>query len=721
MDKYLSAPITTLSGVGESRRKAYAKLGIYTVRDLIYHFPRAFEHRGHIRPLASIENGEKCACILTVSSEPRISRVKRGMSLLKFKTFEDSENGDGGICEITFFNQDYLRNTFPIGSVFRFYGKVEKKGNRYAMSSPAFEPYTEGKSLPPLYPVYPLTEGLSGKMISTHISQVLASAMSRIQDPLPEEIRLREGLYALPFALRQIHAPDSFEALHHAKRRLAFDEFFRFALGLATVGRTPRRNGAPICSVPDMTEFYGALPYTLTADQQQVVAEIAKDMASSTAMSRMLVGDVGCGKTVCSAAAMYIAIRSGRQAALMAPTGILASQHAADLIPLFEKMGIRGALLTGNTTPAQRKKIYAALTHPNPTERLDFVVGTQALLSEGVSFIAPGLVITDEQHRFGVNQRAALSEKNAHAHLLVMSATPIPRSLALVLYGDLDVSRIREMPPGRQKVDTFVVDESYRPRLDAFIRKNVNEGGQVYVVCPAIEEKSEDEEDLIPLWADFEEISKKGSDSHGEDTSTHAAVQVAEELSVRLADVAVSVVHGKMKPSEKDAIMGDFSDGKIDVLVSTTVIEVGVNVPNACLMIVENAERFGLSQLHQLRGRVGRGQRKSYCVLVRGGGGEAAKARLEVMRTTYDGYTIAEQDLIQRGPGDFLASSGNSSIRQSGGFQLQAAEGFQDTDLMERAFSYARHILSSDPDLDDHPLLREDVANVFAHAGDIMN
>ncbi len=725
MDAYLSAPITTLTGVGESRKKAYARLGIYTIKDLLYHFPRAFENRGDLRLLSDIRSGDTCATVLTVSTECRVSRVKRGMTLLKFRAFDDS-----GVCEITFFNQDYLRSAFPLGSTFRFYGKVEKTGNRYTMTSPAYEPYTEARPLPPLFSVYPLTEGLSQKMIASNIAQILPTATARIEDSLPEDIRLSEGLATLSWALRQIHCPDDYGSLHEAKRRLAFDEFFRFALGLGTMGKTPRTAGAPVCRITDgvMNEFLSKLPYALTGAQQRAVNDIRADMGSDLAMSRMLVGDVGCGKTVCAAAAMFVAVRSGRQAALMAPTGILAAQHAADLLPLFESLGIKGALLTGHTTPAQKKKIYAALTAADPVERLDVVIGTQALLSEGVSFAAPGLVITDEQHRFGVNQRATLSEKNAHAHLLVMSATPIPRSLALVLYGDLDVSRIDEMPPGRQRVDTFVVDESYRARLDAFIRKNVGEGGQVYVVCPAVEEKPEEDEGLIPLWADFgrevgyfEENAVTPPWEQSSEPDMKAAVQFAQELAARMPDLRVACVHGKMKASEKDQVMGDFARGEVQVLVSTTVIEVGVNVPNACLMIVENAERFGLSQLHQLRGRVGRGQRKSYCILVRNGGGETAKARLEVMRTTYDGYSIAEQDLAQRGPGDFLAPGGGAGIRQSGGFRLQVAEGWPDANLMDHAFAHARAILNEDPTLEDYPALREELEHTFSMAGDILN
>lgn len=722
MDTFLQTSVGALAGVGPARRDAYAKMGIETVRDLVYHFPRAFENRGDVRLLEQTTAGEKNAVVLTVSTEPRIARVRRGMTLLKFRAFDDS-----GVCEITFFNQDYLRTTFPTGSTFRFFGKVERAGNRFTMATPAYEPYTNDETTPlsPLFPVYSLTEGISHKLITGHIARVLPTVIAQCEDPLPEDIREREGLATLGYALEHIHHPADFASLHAAKKRLAFDEFFCFALGMGTVGRTTRETGAPICRVPSIEEFLACLPYQLTRAQAAAVADIRRDMAGDTAMSRMLVGDVGCGKTVCAAAAMFVAVRAGRQAALMAPTGILAAQHAADLLPLFERLGIRGALLTGHTSAAQKKKIYAALASDDPTTRLDVVIGTQALLSDNVTFAAPGLVITDEQHRFGVNQRAVLSEKNAHAHLLVMSATPIPRSLALVMYGDLDVSRIDEMPPGRQRVDTFVVDESYRARLDAFIRKNVAEGGQVYVVCPAVEPPDEDEDNLIPLDADLTGDFADGAAMPPRGTAAvKAAVPYAETLADRLPGIRVALVHGQMNDKDKDTVMKDFADGQVQVLVSTTVIEVGVNVPNACLMIVENAERFGLSQLHQLRGRVGRGQRRSYCILVRDGGGETAKARLEVMRTTYDGYRIAEQDLAQRGPGDFLAPggrSGYSGIRQSGGFRLPMAEHWPDADLMERAFAHARAILAEDPDLVDHPLLRETVCAAYTDVGDIIN
>lgn len=720
VDALLAAPLLRLPGVGEKRAEQLARLGLHTVSDLLFHFPRAYENRGDVVSLAGTQEparaGARQAVILTVSTAPRRSRLKNRMTLLKFRAFDES-----GTCEVAFFNQDYLADSFPIGAVFRFFGRVERTGRGFSLTNPAFEPYTEGSALPPLFPVYPLTEGLSNKLISGLIRQAMP-AIARMEDPLPEDIREREGLCTLAFALRTVHCPPDFQSLHTAKTRLAFDEFFRFALGLGMQGGGARVGGAPVCCVSEETfaGFRALLPYQLTAAQERTIAEIRHDMASGTAMNRMLVGDVGCGKTVCAAAAVYVAVRSGRQAAIMAPTGILAAQHAAELIPLFARIGIRGELLTGATTAARKRKIRAALADPDPAARLDFVIGTQALLSAGVDFAAPALVVTDEQHRFGVNQRAALSDKNRHAHLLCMSATPIPRSLALVLYGDLDVSRIDQMPPGRQRVDTFVVDESYRARLDAFIRKNVAAGGQVYIVCPAVEQaegaEEADEAGLIPLTADFAAATPPAPTL----PPLRAAVQYAAELAERLPDLRIGFVHGRMKQAEKDGIMQAFTAGEVQVLVSTTVIEVGVNVPNACLMIVENAERFGLSQLHQLRGRVGRGNRKSYCILVRAGGGDAARARLEVMRTTYDGFRIAEQDLAQRGPGDFLAPAAGGSIRQSGGFRL--AEGWNDAGLMDRAFGDARALLASDPTLGEHPLLRDAVRRGFdVGAGDILN
>ena len=681
-------------------------MGIRTVEQLLYHFPRAYENRGSIVTLATAPEGERCATLLTIATEPRVSLIRRGMSLLKFRAYDDS-----GTAEITYFNQDYLKNTFHLGATYRFYGKVERfaggRVKQFTLSSPAAESWDEDKPLPALYPVYPLTEGLSQKQIAQNMASALSMTAENRGDALPDDIRHDMELATLSYALRNIHAPEDLPSLAIAKRRLIFDEFFRFSLGTAIMARQARTAWAVACTQNDLSDFRAALPYALTGAQNRVIEDIGRDMSSAIPMRRIIVGDVGCGKTVCAAAAMLIAGRSGRQAMLMAPTEILARQHAADLTELFTPMGLRVALLIGATPAAQKKAIYEALASPDPARRIDMVVGTHALLTEGVTLAAPALVITDEQHRFGAGQRAALAEKNRDMHMLVMSATPIPRTMALMLYGDLDLSRIDEMPPGRQRVDTFVVGESYRARLQAFIRKQVDEGGQVYIVCPAIEER-ECEPDEITL----DELFSQESASR---PPLKAAVTYTEELRDAISELrdSIAYLHGGMKSREKDDIMQRFAAGQIKVLVSTTVIEVGVNVPNANLMIVENAERFGLSQLHQLRGRVGRGKRKSYCVLVSDAQGETARKRLETLRTTYDGYRIAEEDLALRGPGDFFRVGSGDAIRQSGGIRFRLADLCDDSALMTSAATAARDLLTRDPELRDHPQLRRSVEELF--------
>ena len=702
MQDIAQIPVTALYGVGSVKAKAYAAAGVHSILDLLYYFPRAYEDRANIKLLAETSPEYKSAVVLNVATEPKVANIKRGMSLLKFRAFDDS-----GICEITYFNQNYLKDKFPIGSTFRFYGKVEKEKSRFSMISPAADPWVDEMPPPPFFSVYRLSEGLSQKQISQNMEQALEMASQSLPDPLPEEIRVRHGLCSIYYALREIHFPESYTSLATAKKRLVFDEFFLFATGLTLSGGKAIKQAAPACPDTDISALRALLPYQLTSAQEKTVADIAADMSKNEQMSRIVIGDVGCGKTVCATAAIYIAVKNGYQAALMAPTEILASQHYNDLRPIFEALGIKSALLTGSCTAATKRKIHAAMQAEDTRNRLDVVIGTQALLSDGAEFINPGLVITDEQHRFGVNQRALLSEKNQHTHVLVMSATPIPRSLALVMYGDLAMSKIDEMPPGRQRVDTFVVGESYRARLQAFIRKQIGEGGQVYIVCPAIEER-ECEPDEITLDELF-------SPDHTSRPPLKAAVTYTEELCLALPELrdAIAYLHGGMKSREKDDIMHRFATGQIKILVSTTVIEVGVNVPNANLMIVENADRFGLSQLHQLRGRVGRGQRKSYCVLVSDAQGETARKRLETMRTTYDGYRIAEEDLALRGPGDFFRVGSGQAIRQSGGIRFRLADLCDDSDLMTTAATAARDLLSRDPELRDHPQLRRSVEELF--------
>ncbi len=716
-------PVSDLKGVGRVKAQAYANAGVETLLDLIYFFPRAYENRANIVPLSQTTPDGKCATILTVATEPKIANIRRGMSLLKFRAFDES-----GICDITYFNQNYLKDKFPIGSTFRFYGKVEKKKTKYEMTSPTAEPWAESAPPPPFVSVYRLSEGLSQKQIAQNIEDILPLVTATYEDPLPHSVREEHKLCTIHFALKQIHKPDSYASLATAKKRLIFDEFFLFATGLRAQSKHIQRYSAPQCPDSDISPLLSLFPYELTGAQKRTIADIASDMKRSEPMSRIVIGDVGCGKTACATAAIYIAVKNGYQAALMAPTEILANQHYNDLAPLLARLAIKCALLTGSTTAANKRKICAAMHAVDKSERIDVVIGTQALLSEGVDFIQPGLVITDEQHRFGVSQRAALSEKNKHTHVLVMSATPIPRSLALVMYGDLKMSKIDEMPPGRQKVDTFLVDESYRERLDGFIKKQVDEGGQVYVVCPAVEESENEsgELDMAAISIFGEEMQRFAIEEfeRKQKPPLKAAVKYAEELADRLQDYSVAFVHGKMKAAQKDDVMRRFSQGEIKILVSTTVIEVGVNVPSASLMIVENAERFGLSQLHQLRGRVGRGSRRSYCVLVSGAEGrlgETAKERLKTMCTSYNGFEIAEVDLKLRGPGDFLPLSGNSSIRQSGSLTFSLADMCEDSELMSEAFDAAHRFIETDPTLESHPPLRAAAERMFTVRGDVIS
>lgn len=700
------SPVTVLPGVGKSRAACYEKMGVRTLGDLLEHYPRAYENRGNICLLADTDPDEKSAVVLTVSTQPKCVRLRSHKSFLKFRAYDDSAS-----CEIVYFNQDYLRDAFEVGAEYRFWGRVERKGiQSLSMSSPAAEPIREGEKLPDLHPVWRRTEGISARQIAKDITAALnlLAADGDGEDSLPPQIRKARALCTRSFAERNIHLPESVEALKIARRRLVYDEFLETALGSLITRERTRTHNAPPCRNSDLTQLTRQLPYLLTGAQERVIGEIRQDMAGDVPMRRMIVGDVGCGKTVCAAAAMLIAVQSGRQAVLMAPTEILARQHYAELSALFAKIGVTCALLVGATTAKEKRDIKTALANGT----LQTVIGTHALLTEDVRFSDPGLVVTDEQHRFGAIQRATLAEKSAHAHLLVMSATPIPRSLALALYGDLDLSRIDEMPTGRQRVDTFVVDESYRARLNGFIAKQIAAGGQVYVVCPAVEEQEEQEPEELDLSAIVEGTERE------EKPPLRAAVEYADTLAKEFPDFTVAYLHGRQKSREKDEIMRRFAAGEVQILVSTTVIEVGVNVPNACLMIVENAERFGLSQLHQLRGRVGRGTRKSFCVLVTGSAkdrlAETSRARLEVMRTTYDGYAIAEEDLAQRGPGDFLRIGNDGALRQSGEFRFRLADAREDSQILSDATQDAHTLIASDPELNGHPLLRRRVESFFA-------
>lgn len=705
----IDSPLSVLSGVGPARKKALETLGLHTVRDLLFYFPRAYEDRGNISLLREGLDGEKRSYLLTVGTEPRNALIRKGMTLTKFRAFDES-----GTVEIVFFNQPYLREVFRPGKEFRFFGKLQEVKRIYQLSSPAYEEVVEGKELKPYIPVYALAEGVSRNLLDKLASEALNAILPILPDPLPDAIRTRQKLCRLSHALRGVHEPTDHTVLETALRRLIFDDFFVFSLSLALRKERDKTETAKRLPFVDISPLTSLLPYELTNAQKRSVNEILSDMQKGNGanrltvpMSRILIGDVGSGKTVCAAIALYAAVKAGHQAVLMAPTEILARQHFSDISDLFKKLNIRVELLLGSTTEKNKKRIYEAVSK-DADDRIDLLIGTHALLNDKIDFYDLSLVVTDEQHRFGVMQRAALQKKGNGCHLLVMSATPIPRTLALTLYGDIDVSRIDEMPPGRQRVDTFVVDESYRNRLNAFIQKEVTNGGQVYIVCPSVEDDLEDGE------IGFNELLEYSA----ERPAMKSAVGFAETLqNDYFPHLRIAFLHGKMKPKEKDAVMKSFSEGKIDVLVSTTVIEVGVNVPNASLIIVENAERFGLAQLHQLRGRVGRGTRKSYCILVSDSEGELAKSRLSVMKTTYDGFTIAEKDLALRGPGDFF-SDNRSAFRQSGGLSLPLAHLCTDDNLMKAAFSEASALAKSDPTLSlpENALLKAEVEHLLQNS-----
>lgn len=640
--------IRTLPGIGPKKAELFAKLGIQTLGDLLLFFPRDYEDRTQLLPISSLEVDQPACFIASVVTNPQTHRIpKPGRKRLEYTKVTVADHT--GRLNLTFFNASYTAEKLIRGETYCFYGTLTGDYLGYAMTNPLFEPLDAAGSVTRcIMPIYPLTAGLSNKQVFTAVQAALARCA--ITETLPEDVLQAYDLCDAATALREIHLPSGAEALEAARKRLVFEEFYIFSAALATV----RAKRTVFSSVPmqtsDMADFYRSLPFTLTNAQTRAINDILTDFRSGKPMSRLVQGDVGCGKTMVAAAAAYCAAKNGRQTAFMAPTEILARQHFDRLAPMFAAWKIPCILLTGSMTAAQKKNIRQKIANGEYA----LVIGTHALLTETTVFSDLGLVIADEQHRFGVAQRAALLAKGERPHLLIMSATPIPRTLALILYGDLDVSVIDELPPGRQPVETFLVDERYRARLNGFIRKQAQEGHQTFIVCPAIEE--------------------------GEIESLKAAEQWAQTLkSTVFPNLRVALLHGKMKGTEKEAVMEAFAAREYDILVSTTVIEVGVDVPNATLMVVENADRFGLSQLHQLRGRIGRGDAKSYCILVSEHPSAETRARLKALCATSDGFRIAEEDLKLRGPGDFFGS------RQSGLPVFHIGNLAQDLNVLKQA------------------------------------
>ena len=679
----LTDPITMLKGIGPSKAKQFANLNIFTLGDLICHFPRGYEDRTRLVPIEKLEPDVPACFRAMVMNTPKTAHIRKGLDITRVQVADTT-----GRLNLTFFNSKYVSDQLQYGKEYIFYGAVSGDFIGYNMTNPAFEaldsvPVTTRRVLP----VYPLTAGLSNAAVLKAVRQALA-VCDAPAEIIPEEVRRQYGILGAERAYYAIHEPSSMAEAELAKKRLIFEEFFVFSAGLSLMRASRAEKKTESYVNLDLTPFRASLPFTLTGAQNRAIDEILADFRKGAPMNRLVQGDVGSGKTMVAAAAAFAAVQNGRQAALMAPTEILAEQHYESLGKLFAPLGLRTVLLTGSMTVKEKRLVREAIA----SGEADLAVGTHALLSEATQFENLGLVITDEQHRFGVSQRAKLSAKGNDPHLLVMSATPIPRTLALLMYGDLDVSILDELPPGREPVDTFLVGESYRARINAFIRKQVAGGHQCFVVCPAVEEN--------------EELGIK------------AATVWAETLQQTVfPDLRIALLHGQMKGAEKEEAMAAFARGEADVMVATTVIEVGVDVPNATLMVIEDADRFGLSQLHQLRGRVGRGKAKSYCILTSHNKNQETLQRLKALCRTTDGFKIAEEDLKLRGPGDFFGS------RQSGLPTFRVANLSYDLQTLKdaQAASAAWIDSSGTSDRPEAVALRQRIGELFTRAEGTMN
>ncbi len=673
----LSADIQFIKGVGEKRAKLYNKIGINTVGDLLHYYPRNYINATKSIKAAEVVPGETAVLRLTIASVGAEQHIRKGMSIFKVKAFDETAT-----VIITFFNAKYTVESLEEGSEYLFYGRVNGNFLRKEMSAPMILGRGDFYGM---IPVYSLTAGLTSKMINLAVKAALDSALENAADALPPSVRQKHKLCEIEYAVREIHNPDDETALKIARRRLVFEELLILSLGLLKVGSSDEKRKTEKLEAKSLEEFYNILPYKLTEGQLSAIDEIILDMTSGNAMNRLVQGDVGCGKTMVAAAAMYFAFLNGKQSAMMAPTEILAVQHYENIKETLGKLGVKVSILTGSMKAKDKKEIKEALAKGTA----HVCVGTHAILTEDVEFKNLALVITDEQHRFGVAQRTNLAQKGVCTHTLVMSATPIPRTLALIVYGDLQVSRITQMPKGRKPVETLKIDSGKRQRAFNFIKSKLDMGNQAYIVCPLIE-------------------------NTGEEHSLKSAVEYAGEIAKRqFADYSVGIIHGKMKAWEKDKIMEQFKTGKIQLLVSTTVIEVGVDVPNAIVMMIENAERFGLSQLHQLRGRVGRGNDESWCILVSDSKNPETQRRLKVLCDTNSGFDVAEEDLKLRGAGDFFGN------RQHGLPEFKIASLTGDFDVLQEARKEAEEILSLDPDLQsfENRYLNSKMKSMFAAVG----
>ena len=673
----LDTDIKYLKGVGERRAAMLSRLGVSDVNALVRLYPRVYEDWSRIKSINEAQIGEICCIKGIVGSPVRKNLIRKGLTLYKTEITDGS-----GIMGITIFNSRFAAEKLTEGDEFLFFGRVGGNFYRKEMSSPEIEP-AEGADR--IRPIYPQTHGLNSKMIEKLVRTALTECRDELVDPIPLWLREKYCLMNLPDSLWNIHFPKSPDYLEEARRRLIFEELLILQLGLEKMRSQTQKNAGAIIERDFSDEYFSHLPFSPTGAQRRAVKEAMRDMMSGRQMNRLLQGDVGSGKTAVAAALVYSAAKNSMQSALMAPTEVLAEQHYKTFLKLFEGCSINVELLTGSDTAAQKRRKKEALK----AGEIDLLIGTHAIIQSDVEFKSLALVITDEQHRFGVEQRNALGEKGENPHLYVMSATPIPRTLALIIYGELDISILDELPPGRQKIETYAVTSELRQRAYNYVKKHLDAGRQGYIICPLVDEGESD-------------------------TELASAVKYADELQRGdFRGYTVGLMHGKMKSADKKKVMESFSNGETQLLVSTTVIEVGVDVPNAVIMVIENAERFGLSQLHQLRGRIGRGQYKSTCILITDAKNDTAQRRMKVMETTTDGFKIADEDLKLRGPGEFFGS------RQHGLPEMKIADMLEDRSTLEETQRAAKEIVARDPELSspESTALKNEIQRLFDAVG----